>query len=363
MENNIKISIIIPIYNMEKYLRKALNSCINQTLKEIEIICIDDCSTDKSSEILKEYTQKDSRIKIITQKINQGQGVARNIGIKQAIGEYIMFLDPDDWYELCACETAYKQITKNNNDIVLFNFFYYNNETKKFSISENYTNALNNYKHYNNLSTLKDNVPYSNYCVIKIYSRQFLIKNKFKFTPTRCAEDNPFAIKTTLAATSISVLNEFLYNYRIINFKKDKLRKQTINKRVQNWHEAFDNRELTYQILLTNKICTKDFHNSVLEWYINKNTSELNHYIKLLNTKQKNKLYIKIHKMFSKVYETENIKEIENNIDINKFNIIVKSKTLLAFKINTVLSRFIFSVYSYKNKKRLNFFGFKISLH
>ena len=348
---------------MGKYLREALDSCINQTLKEIEIICIDDCSTDNSPKILKEYTQKDSRIKIITQKTNQGQGIARNIGIKHAVGEYIMFLDPDDWYELCACEEAYNQITKNNNDIVLFNFFYYNNETKQFTISKDYTNALNSYKDYKSLSIIKDNVPYSNYCVIKIYNRQFLIKNKFKFTPTRCGEDNPFAIETTLAANSISVLNKFLYYYRRINFKKEELRKQTINKRCQNWHEAFDNRELTYKTLLTNKICTKDFHNSILEWYINKNTSELNHYIKLLDNKQKNKLYTKIHKMFLDVYETENINEIENNIDINKFNIIIKSKTLLAFKKNIILSRLTFSVYRYKNKKRLNFLGFKISLH
>ena len=78
----IKISIIIPVYNTEKYLKKCLDSIINQTLKSLEIICIDDCSTDNSLNILKEYQLKDKRIKIIEQKENKGQGVARNLGLK-----------------------------------------------------------------------------------------------------------------------------------------------------------------------------------------------------------------------------------------------------------------------------------------
>ena len=105
----IKISIIIPVYNTEKYLKKCLDSIINQTLKSLEIICIDDCSTDNCLHILKEYQLKDNRIKIIEQKENKGQGVARNLGLNIAEGEYIMFLDPDDWLELNALEILYKK--------------------------------------------------------------------------------------------------------------------------------------------------------------------------------------------------------------------------------------------------------------
>ena len=93
-----KISVIMPIYNQEKYLEKAILSCENQTLKDIEIICVNDGSTDNSYRILTDYAKKDKRIKIINQS-NQGTGRARNNGLKIAKGEYVAFLDPDDYIE------------------------------------------------------------------------------------------------------------------------------------------------------------------------------------------------------------------------------------------------------------------------
>ena len=104
-----KISIIIPVYNVENYIKQALDSVVNQTFKDIEIICINDCTPDKSFEIVKEYAKNDDRFVLIEQETNQGQGVARNIGIEKASGEYIMFLDPDDWFALNACELTYNQ--------------------------------------------------------------------------------------------------------------------------------------------------------------------------------------------------------------------------------------------------------------
>ena len=92
-----KVSVIIPVYNTEKYLKKCLDSVCNQTLSDIEIICIDDCSTDNSLNILKEYTLKDNRIKLIEFKENKGAAVARNTGIDEAKGEYIGFIDSDDY--------------------------------------------------------------------------------------------------------------------------------------------------------------------------------------------------------------------------------------------------------------------------
>lgn len=91
-----KISIVIPIYNMGRYLRDCLNSVINQSLKELEVICIDDGSSDDTSEILKEYQWKDHRVKVLAQA-NHGVSYSRNRGIKYASGEYLYFIDPDDW--------------------------------------------------------------------------------------------------------------------------------------------------------------------------------------------------------------------------------------------------------------------------
>lgn len=133
METNYKVTIIIPVYNSEKYLKQCLDSVINQTLEKIEIICIDDKSTDNSLNILKEYRNNDKRIKIIENSGNKGTGYTRNIGLKEALGEYIMLLDADDWYETETCEKAYNQINNNKDDIVFFNYtkIYEYNNTKK----------------------------------------------------------------------------------------------------------------------------------------------------------------------------------------------------------------------------------------
>ena len=91
------VSVIVPVYNMSKYLRQCLDSVLSQTLKEIEIICVDDGSTDDSLEILSEIAVKDSRVRVLQQE-NKGSGAARNYGISEARGEYIAFMDSDDWY-------------------------------------------------------------------------------------------------------------------------------------------------------------------------------------------------------------------------------------------------------------------------
>jgi glycosyltransferase involved in cell wall biosynthesis len=118
MNKSNKISIIIPVYNAEKYLDKCLNSVINQTLKKIEILCINDGSKDGSLDILREYEKKDSRIKVFTQE-HSGPARARNVGLENATGKYIMFCDSDDWYEPTMCEEMYKCIEKENVDLVM----------------------------------------------------------------------------------------------------------------------------------------------------------------------------------------------------------------------------------------------------
>ena len=115
----IKISIIVPVYNTEKYLGVCLDSLISQTYKDIEIICVDDGSTDNSLQILNDYAAKDSRIKILTQK-NQGPSVARNLGLEKAKGEYITFVDSDDWVSIDMCEKIYSKAIDTNADLVLF---------------------------------------------------------------------------------------------------------------------------------------------------------------------------------------------------------------------------------------------------
>ena len=122
-----KVSVIIPVYNVEEYLRECLDSVVNQTLKEIEIICVDDGSTDNSLEILKEYAKKDSRITVITQQ-NLHAGVARNAGLAVARGEYLSFLDSDDFFELNMLEETYEVAKTENSDLTFYQYKNYNNE-------------------------------------------------------------------------------------------------------------------------------------------------------------------------------------------------------------------------------------------
>ncbi|EKI7512572.1 glycosyltransferase family 2 protein [Campylobacter lari] len=122
-----QISIILPTYNVEKYITRALESYINQTFKDIEIIVVDDCGNDKSIEIAKEYASKDDRIKIIHNEENLGTFASRNIGVLNSSSLYIMFLDPDDYLELNACEVAFNTMVENKVDMVIFDFLYSKN--------------------------------------------------------------------------------------------------------------------------------------------------------------------------------------------------------------------------------------------
>ncbi|WP_318529556.1 glycosyltransferase family 2 protein [Campylobacter sp. CNRCH_2015_0814] len=120
-----QISIILPTYNVEKYIARALESCTNQTFKDIEIIVVDDVGNDKSIDIAKEYASKDNRIKIIHNEENLGTFASRNIGVLNSSSPYIMFLDPDDYLELNACEECINALNKEKNiDLIWFNFLY-----------------------------------------------------------------------------------------------------------------------------------------------------------------------------------------------------------------------------------------------
>ena len=127
----IKVSVIIPVYNVEDYLAQCIDSIVCQTLKEIEIICVDDGSTDKSYEILQEYEKKDNRIKLLQQK-NAGAGIARNKGMKIAQGKYLAIVDSDDFFELDMLEKAYVQCEKDNADICVFRSDKYDTQNQKY---------------------------------------------------------------------------------------------------------------------------------------------------------------------------------------------------------------------------------------
>ena len=212
-----KISIIIPVYNAEVYVSECLQSALNQTLKEIEIICIDDGSTDKSLEILKTFAEKDDPIILIHQP-NGGLGKARNTGLSKASGEYIMFLDSDDFLELNACELAYEQITKNNDDVVLFESYEFIDGNKTQKTSHNRLKYFNDgYKTGASFHFYDLKKRFVSGCEVwyKIYKKSFLDKNNIRFHDIHFLEDVPFYFQVITQANTVSILNQKLYNYRL----------------------------------------------------------------------------------------------------------------------------------------------------
>ncbi len=217
-----KVSIIIPVYNVEPYLRKALDSVVNQTLRDIEIICINDCSPDNSLAILEEYAQRDSRIKIINQETNQGQGVARNLGIDMATGEYLTFLDPDDWLELNACELLYNTARDNNAKVVraAYTMHYLDNDKVEYVDYRKVYEKRDGIKIPDNdffdVRSEKNFIFYftEQHPCFHLYLTSFIKDNNFRFAPYRRAEDHLFAIDVKLS-TPIFQIGDSIYNYFI----------------------------------------------------------------------------------------------------------------------------------------------------
>ncbi len=201
MKNNIKVSVCVPVYNMEEYLEDCIKSLVNQTLKEIELIFVNDGSSDNSINILNKYKHQYPNIKVITQD-NQGLGGARNTGLKNATGEYIGFVDADDFVEKDMYEKMYKKAKEVDADIVICDYqFYPNNKIKKKKWYNPYKGEITG--EFLNRNTQPWN---------KIVSNKLIKETNFKFFEKN--GDGVF-IYLILSAGKIVSIEDILYNYRV----------------------------------------------------------------------------------------------------------------------------------------------------
>lgn len=200
------ISIIVPIYNAEKHIEKCIDSLINQTKKELEIILINDGSTDKTDELINKY--KDKRIKYFKNK-NQGIGKTRNFGIDKATGEYLMFIDSDDYLEKTACEELYRVAKKDKSDLVICDFYkiYENSTLEEIKLPSFKKTTL---KKMPNLLLDVNLSPWN-----KLYKSSFIKENKITFVENLKYEDAPFVAMALDKATQISKVDKCL-NYYLI---------------------------------------------------------------------------------------------------------------------------------------------------
>ena len=208
----VKVSVIIPVYNVENYLEKCLESVVNQTLKDIEIICVNDGSPDNSLEILNKYSKADSRITVITQ-INSGPSEARNAGMRIAKGEYIGFVDADDFLDLDFYENLYNSAVNNNADIACGGIMRLYPQKNKIFLG---------FEEENTFETVKEKymvtgVPYYNYAWNKIYKREALINFKIEFPRGVLYEDMFFTADVLEKLGKLVTVPKVYYNHYLNN--------------------------------------------------------------------------------------------------------------------------------------------------
>ena len=257
INQNPKVSVILPVYNVGKYLRQSLDSLINQTLKEIEIICVNDGSTDDSYDILEEYKSKDSRIKVI-HKENKGTGAARNDGLRIASGECIGFVDPDDWVKPNMFERLYNLIKEKDLDIAMCmpdGFDEKNQISTPFPyfVDANFENIPDD-----KIFNWRDLSPFSYpMCVWnKLYTKELFDKNNIDFAEGLDFEDHKVIFGTLLTAEKIFFIREKLYVYR---FNREGSVLTDNNRRLIDHIEIFNIVENLMRETNTYNILRKDF--------------------------------------------------------------------------------------------------------
>ncbi len=207
-ENHPLISVIIPVYNVEKYLPECLDKTLGQSLHNIEIICIDDCSTDNSLKILKEYSAKDPRMKVLEMNKNSGSGPVRNLGIQRATGEFLAFMDPDDYYYNEHClELLYNNATANDVDLCGGNIRYLWDGSGELLPTGNIVfetcELINTYD-------IQNPYEYQRY----IFRKDIIMKRGIRFPAYRRFQDPVFMLKCMVAIDKLFVTNKIIYIYR-----------------------------------------------------------------------------------------------------------------------------------------------------
>ena len=216
---NVKVSVIIPVYNAENYLAQCLDTVTGQSLKEIEIICVDDGSTDNSVKILEKYAAGDDRIRILHQE-NRYAGRARNLGMQYASGKYLIFWDSDDFFDLRALETLYDKAEESQADICICDAVRYDHNTGETIPGKNYLRR----------SMLPEQVPFDRSVIgkylfnftstvpwNKLFRRSFVEENGLQFQGTKVGNDIYFVMTAMFLASSITVVKQRLIFYRFFN--------------------------------------------------------------------------------------------------------------------------------------------------
>lgn len=210
------VSVILPVFNVEKYLNQCLDSLLKQELANIEIICVNDGSTDCSSEILQKYAHKDPRV-IVMEQPNRGAGAARNRGLTAATGKYLSFLDSDDFFEPSMLSEAFSAIEKTNTDVVIYRADHYL-ETERRFLATPWMLKLQQFP-MTEVFAPQDIAPNIFRSTIgwtwdKLFRRKFIIENNLKFQEIKIHNDMLFTYSALLLASRLTILDKVLVHQR-----------------------------------------------------------------------------------------------------------------------------------------------------
>lgn len=277
MKKNEEISLIIPVYNAEKYLKECIESLIKQTYQNLKIIFVNDGSKDNSLNIINEYKEKDSRI-IVIDKQNEGVSATRNRGLEEATSDWIIFVDSDDTLELNAVETLVENI-KDDSEIILSEVNYLLEDNKKNRIPCGFKGKMvfeNEQKKELIQSIFYDNFMGKMYYIpapfAKMYNREFLNKNNIKFPEhVKYGEDGLFNILCINNASKITFINSVTYNYR---YNPESATKKFDSKLIEHYNILL---EETKNLLIKENIYN-EYENAYLYFVLRQINKYLNRY-------------------------------------------------------------------------------------
>lgn len=214
MDNQALISVIIPVYNVEEYLRECIESVLNQTFSDFEVILVDDGSTDSSGDICDEYVEKDDRVVVIHKK-NEGPSKTRNVGLENANGKYIYFLDSDDYIEINALELLVDTAESNQADLVFFDAVSFTDDRSQIRQGYVVNGTYETKSGYEMLTDLHNNNDYHCSVVLLIINRNLLNDNNIRFLESAyCSEDMLFTYKVFCSALTTAQCKKTLYHRR-----------------------------------------------------------------------------------------------------------------------------------------------------
>ena len=318
----VKVSVVMPVYNACRYLRPALDSILAQTLREIELICIDDGSTDTSLDMIKIYQQTDSRIRILTET-NAGPGLARNNGLKRARGEYVAFLDADDFYEPDMLELLYNAAVEKDLDIAICEYDIFDNKKTRFM----QTPPNEHSRIYNNGAvTSKNEHPdrilesTSGSAWNKLFKKSFILEKGITFlSDAMMFEDVYFTVSALAFAERVSKVDELLVHHRVY---KQQSRVRTFAKYYPHVLSSF---EKTKEFLMKGGM-----YQPLRRGFLNLSASRCYHIYNLLKSDAKEIFWNMLHDYYSDVlgwedtlsedFDKEEICEWAANIELYTYD-------------------------------------------